>query len=146
MTFAIYYELEDSDGAITQSLFIPGFKTEYSPARFSVGATYFHRSLTSGQPRRRWASVHVASDIGVPSGPGDPSVVVPEVIEQLSGISSYMRQSLASVQRLVAAFPIIVNDSDTLALVEDTTRVPSGLQARINEKRLQEGLPALPGR
>lgn len=142
MTYAIYMEFSDDD-SVFQQLFIPAtpFGTETLSPRLA------HRQLSIQHPSRVW---NVVPDPNyAPSSRQAHSVIemFGHELQQISALSSYMTSSMSDPSwELVGFFPILVNDSDKLAMREHPTRVPTRLSAEIRSTRNSKGWSALPER
>lgn len=68
-------------------------------------------------------------------------------LDQISSISTYFLQSLGDPSlNLVGSFPVLLTDSNLLALMDAPTEVPNDLLVRIINRRASLGWDALPGR
>lgn len=145
MTYAIYFELYDAEGEVTQGLFIPYFKLvsrQYYP-------TIWLRSVSPDTPSRSWKSAsnstyHLTSPL-----PGEESddVLAKAALgmEQLSGISSHMRGVLSSSSlTLRGSIPVYMTNANKLELIEKDSRLPVDLVTSIRLARNLQSWPNLP--
>lgn len=143
MNHAIYFECAD-DETTFQSIFFPSCligRTQTSP-RIAT------RTITTSRPNARWNIVANQNYSRPEANPDAPlSEYLVNELEQISSISTYFLQSLGDPGlNLIGSFPVLLTDSNLLALIDAPTEVPNDLLVRIIDRRFSLGWNALPGR
>lgn len=143
MTYAIYFELTDTDGSVSQWLFQPYFKLENTHCSPSI----WMRTVTSAQPSRVWGhSVNDSYDPNLPDDVSSRYAKLEKALQQFEGISSYMRSVFSEPGWTIrGAFPLYLTDSNKLDMISGN-RLSMDVASAIRTRRGQLDWPPLPGR
>lgn len=140
MTYAIYFELADSDNSTMQGLFIPYFDL----VNRSYYPTIWSRTVTPDTPSRTWAHATNREYYPIPDD-GEPGTIAGNGMYQLAGISSHMKGFFSPASfELRGSLPVFLTNNDKLELLEKSDRLPVNLHTSIRLARNLSHWPELP--